>query len=988
VNELFGIPARDLAVAAAVALGLALSVVAVLAARNRVFLKLGLRNIPRRRGRTVLIVAGLMLGTTIIATALATGDTMSSTIRSQVVTSLGQTDEMISADSVTTDAPPAAGARATTFAESAFSTVRAVAGESSDIDGVAPAIVEPIAMLDVRSRQNEPRVSLFATDPGAMAGFGAIETRRGDVSLAALGPHELYLNGDAADELDAAVGDRVRVLVGNRRERFAVRDVVEWDGTGTDGPAALAPLTTAQRLLAQAGRIEHILVSNRGGALSGATLSDGVVAFLQPTVDRLGLVIDRQKQDGLELADAQGNGFMSLFTTFGSFSIAAGVLLIFLIFVMLAAERRGELGIARAIGTRRGHLVEMYLFEGVAYDLIAAVAGVVLGIAVASGMVFVLARAFASFGVDIRFHVTVQSIVLAYALGVLLSLLVVTISAGRVSVLNISSAVRNLPDPGARRHGKRRSALMLGAVAVGTLLLVSGVGAAKGTPFILGFSLCAIGLASIASTLGAAPRVAFTVAGLAIVGLGLLPLGWLGVVADFSLDFSYFLAGGLVIVAGATLVLMYNAGLLLGGLMLAFGHVRALAPVLKLAIVYPLRNLFRTGLTLAMFTLVVFTLVTGTTISGSFVNAWNDVDTFGGGFDVRGQAAPASPIRDVSAVAGTRGIEVAAGQSTVPLQLRQAGAPRAYATYPVVGFDDAFLSQTTYGFAALATGYSSPQQVWRALRTQPNLAVVDAIVAPRRDNWAFGALPDFRLSGFYLEDGAFDPVPVEMHDTLTGKTVTLTVIGVLKDASNGALTGVLTSQRTLAATVGDRAEPTTYWFRLGPGVDAGATAKALESQFLANGMDAESLQETLDDTVGASKTFNLLIEAFMGLGLVVGVTALGVITARAVVERRQQIGVLRAIGFQRRMIRTAFVLESSFVALTAIVVGTALGLVISYNIVADTASQPGWDMLTFTVPWLSLGAIFLLVYAVALATTLAPAARASRVYPAEALRYQ
>ena len=66
---------------------------------------------------------------------------------------------------------------------------------------------------------------------------------------------------------------------------------------------------------------------------------------------------------------------MSMFTTFGSFSIAAGILLIFLIFVMLAAERRGELGIARAIGTRRRHLVQMFLFEGVAYDVVAAAVG-------------------------------------------------------------------------------------------------------------------------------------------------------------------------------------------------------------------------------------------------------------------------------------------------------------------------------------------------------------------------------------------------------------------------------------------------------------------------------------------------------------------------------------------------------------------------------------------------------------------------------------
>lgn len=44
--------------------------------------------------------------------------------------------------------------------------------------------------------------------------------------------------------------------------------------------------------------------------------------------------------------------------------------------------------------------------------------------------------------------------------------------------------------------------------------------------------------------------------------------------------------------------------------------------------------------------------------------------------------------------------------------------------------------------------------------------------------------------------------------------------------------------------------------------------------------------------------------------------------------------------------------------------------------------------MSFDVPWLTLGVIFLAVYVSAMATTLAPALRASRVYPAEALRYQ
>ncbi len=38
-------------------------------------------------------------------------------------------------------------------------------------------------------------------------------------------------------------------------------------------------------------------------------------------------------------------------------------------------------------------------------------------------------------------------------------------------------------------------------------------------------------------------------------------------------------------------------------------EIRALAPILKMAMAYPLRARFRTGVTLAMFTLVVFTIV-------------------------------------------------------------------------------------------------------------------------------------------------------------------------------------------------------------------------------------------------------------------------------------------------------------------------------------------------------------------------------------------
>ncbi|MEZ0284675.1 MAG: ABC transporter permease, partial [Thermoleophilia bacterium] len=873
MNEVFGVPAGTLAVVLLVALAAALAALAVLAARNRVLVRLGVRNAGRRRARSALIVLGLMLGTTIIAASLATGDTMSHTIRGTAIEALGRTDEVVavpgSSGATGTELGSASGR--TYFPQRVDGRVRGALAGSGLTDGVTAAILEDVAAQAPARRRNEPRVTMLGADPSSMAGFGEIRAvSGGTVTLAELGAREAYVNTEAADALGVAAGDRIVVLAGGRPSPLVVRDVVSYDGGGTAESGLLTRLRTAQAIVDAPGRVNRVLISNRGGATSGAALSDQVLERVRPAVEPLGLEATDAKREALDAADEAGGAFMSFFTTFGSFSIAAGVLLIFLIFVMLAAERRSELGIARAVGTRRGHLVQMFLFEGAAYDLAAALVGAILGAGVAYLMVAVMSRAFSSQGIDIDYAVTGRSMAIAYGLGVLLTLAVVAVSAWRVSRMTISTAIRDLPEPPPQGRRGRWTLAGLG-VGLGAVLALSGAAAGQATPLLIGVSLVLVGLVPAVRLLGVSERLAYTAAGLLIVVIWMVPWSVIeAVFGELAMDFSTWIAAGLMVVVGVVWVIVYNADLLLGAAAAVLGRIRALAPILRMAMAYPLAGRFRTGVTLAMFTLVVFTLVTGTVTSGSFMHAAGDVERFGGGFDVRASTAGVAPIDDLPAAIrreptlDAADFPVAASQSFVPLDARQLGTGRAAETYPVRGLDNAFLGTTTFALGARARGYAGDEEVWRAIARRPGLAVVDATVVPRRDQFGFNAVPsDFRLSGFVLEDSGFAPVPVEVTDPGTGRRVRLSVIGVLSDAAPIEMMGLSTSQRTLAAAFPGRARPTIHYLTTAPGVDPDAAAAELESAFLSRGMEAESMEEITDDAMAASLTFNRLIQGFM-----------------------------------------------------------------------------------------------------------------------------
>ena len=1036
MESLFGVPTTQLMWVLLAVFGVGLLLTVASALRNRVSFRMAARNLPRRRAQTGLVILGLMLATMLFSASFTTGDTLTNSLRLQSLENLGQVDVQVQAKGQSSSGGDPFGEttaeRARYFEEGVATDVRDRLSGNERVAGVAPLATETVPVTARGTELSEPAVSVLGIDGDSMQGFDRLTTAsEGTLGVGDLGKDEVYLSADAASGLGVGEGDVVRATLAPEPEadpgsprspdvnaggnadlaaaaraaggsveeatvapepsELTVAGVYEGGANPSASASMVMPLERLQGMVGEEGRINSVLVTHEGPAVEGGAGTSDTVDDLGPVLRENDLAAEPVKKEAIDQADEGGETFTSIFLLFGQFSVAAGVLLIFLIFVMLAAERKHELGIARAVGMRRGHLMRMFAFEGAMYAVIASAIGSVLGVGVGWLMVRVLGEAFAGSGFDIRFATSPQNIVIAFCLGMVLTFAVVLISSWRVSRLNVVRAIRDIPEPDKKGRSVRGVLLALATPVAGAALTFQGLQAEQMGLYMLGLSLLIVGAALIARILRLPERVAFTAAGVLLLGLWLLPVSFAPEGMTEGIDL-FFISGVMIVLAGVWIVI-HNSDLLLGAVVAMFGWIRGMPPVLRAAVSYPMQSRFRTGMTLAMFSLVVFTIVTMSFITAAFGSIFSDTDRLSGGFDVRADAGYAVPIEDMNeSLKDAEGVNeddiTAVGTiSGLPVEAKQRDTDRQPDTLFVQGVDGGYTENVGYGFKTTVAEYDTRGDVWTALRDEPNTAVISADLAPTRENFAFdGGQSSIELSGFYGDDPALpDDLYIRAEDPESGQTRELRIIGVLEDSAFFA-PSVMTSAATIDDLAGSPVPAQSYQFRLADGAEAGAVTKDLEKAFAENGLQAVSVEQEIRDGSASQGLFNNLLMGFMGLGLLVGIAALGVIAARSVVERRQQIGMLRALGFQRGQVRLAFLIESSFVALLGIGLGVALGAALSVGIVDSFAEQ--FAGIQYTVPWTTLSVVIGLAYVASLLTTFLPARQASKVYPAEALRYE
>jgi putative ABC transport system permease protein len=997
MNELFGLQLSSIMVALVVVLGIALVSVLWIALRRPVIFKLGVRNIPRRKAQTALTVVGLMLSTMIIAAAFGTGDTLDYSLTSSAYTDLGHVDELVvaSRDIEAKNVDPNATIPAGTLA-----TVQQALDGNNDVDGVMPVLDVRAPVLNQAAGQREPEVVLTGLDPSLVGQFGGLQATNGDtIDLATLPANTVVVSELLADELELAASDTIEIYYNNVPVQYTVAAVAEDSylsgvrpsvSSDDNAPGLAMPLAGLQQLTGS-DQLTAIAISNTGSVRDSLAPTDDVVDTLSAALGGQNLGIDPIKQDRVDQATSRSNLFTGLFLVFGLFSIAAGVLLIVLIFSMLAAERRSEMGMERAIGAQRRQLIQQFISEGTMYALLAGLVGVTLGVA-ASALVARIIKPMVGEGTTITWHVTSTSTIVSYCLGVAITFLSVVLSSWRISRLNVVSAIRDIADVTTLARNRRSIVWGIVLLVIGAAATGIGVAAEVVFPFRLGLSLLPFGVALVLRYFGVPSRAVFTAVGLYLLFIWLLPVKQFEQIfgKHGEGDFELFFLSGIFLVFATSILVVQNGDLLLRGVSLIGGVLKGRVASFRTAVSYPSATPVRTGMTIAMFCLIVFALVMVATMSRNFANYFLS-DKADAGWTVRVDTNASNPVDDLSGALAAQGIDTsefsAVGSLSSPslarVDVRLNGADE-WEQYQVEGMDASFIDNSDLSFRNHAAGYDSDEAILEALRTEPNVAVADANILGGGGGPQAAPVDQFSIDGIDSDTQGFAPIVVDLAVPGSDEVRQVKIIGIL-DPQISTIPGILANASTVSAIYPAMAE-TSYYVALNDSADAHEVATSIEAGLSANGVQAKVIADEIADARTQSESFFYIVQGFMGLGLIVGIAAIGVIAFRSVVERRQQIGVLRAIGYQRGEVALSFLIETVYIVAIGVISGTALGLILARNLFKG--DELGTEGATFTVPWAMVSLVLAATVIVALLMTWMPARQASRIAPAEALRYE
>jgi hypothetical protein len=651
-----------------------------------------------------------------------------------------------------------------------------------------------------------------------------------------------------------------------------------WQAHGVT-PKAFVSLATARRLAgSRFGATTAWFVP--AAAADRDALADRITAAVDPAA--VGIRVVPLRAEALRAARGS-TPFGGLFLALSSFVVAAGLALEWLLFELLVAARRRDVGVLAAVGWPPARIARLLLVIGGAAAVGGAALGALLGPAVARTLMASLAAAWSG-AVD-------PGAAAAFARWPA----VADIWPGAVAAAVVSLAALAWA---ARRAARTSPAALLAGrddVSAST---------ARG-----GMRSCAVAVALLAGA-----------AACAVAGRG----------ADAAAAVGLFFAAGAAALGGCLSLTWWWLG------RRAAGVARSLPRLARRGLTHRRGRAFAVAASVAVAEFLVvavsaFRLAAPSQLADrdSPAGGWTHMVAFG---------APVSVDPGDPAARATLGLDAEEERVLAACDvalLRSSGGADANCTNlydaagraAILGVGPGFVARGGFRFTATARPVENP---WTLLdrpagATGPVPAILDAATA----QWAL------KLGGvgvrFTLPDEAGRPVELEIVGLLDLSILQGFVIVAEREFER------MYSARSgygLALVDGGRATAA--------GAAPAAVARAAAAAWADAAPEVTAAAERIARLQGVQNTFLGAFQALGALGLLLGTAGVAAVQAQGVVERRGQLALLRAVGFTPARLRGLLVLETLWTVGLGLAAGTAAGLLAVMPLVAGGGAPLGW----------------------------------------------
>ena len=285
------------------------------------------------------------------------------------------------------------------------------------------------------------------------------------------------------------------------------------------------------------------------------------------------------------------------------------------------------------------------------------------------------------------------------------------------------------------------------------------------------------------------------------------------------------------------------------------------------------------------------------------------------------------------------------GEDASCLNLYQAKDPRVLAPTP------AFAVQGRFAFGATAAETAEEEaNPWLLLDRE-------------FDDGAIPAIADSTSLNYALHIGIGDDFVLNRD---TDRPITLRIVGALSDS-------IFQRELLISEAHFERVFPDYDGYRFflidAPPARMADVSAALEDRLADFGFDVVSAAERLAAFHRVENTYLATFQTLGGLGLILGTFGLGAVLLRNVLERRRELALMRAVGYNARHLSLMVLAENAFLLFAGLAAGTGCAVI---------AIAPAWLERGGGVPLLSLGGLLLVVVATGLTASLAATIAAVR----------